>query len=49
MFGVMFIFTMLVALTIVVYTDTILEQLDMDVDDFDDAQQEIINYFVDHH
>lgn len=47
MFGVMFIFVILDALTITVYTDTILEKLDLGDDLFEDAQQDIIDYYLD--
>lgn len=50
MFGIMFIFTMLVALTIVIYTDTLIWCTELDLDaDFEDEQLDILNYLVDHH
>lgn len=49
MVGIAFIITILVALTLVTYLDSLVREVTQDLDTFDDLQEEFINQMVDLH
>lgn len=47
MFAIMITFSLLMALAITIYTDTVVMKLLQDSDDYDELQQDLLNHAVD--